>query len=129
LRRCFGFLCQRKLQRALASTLFHNLKFLEGTWDANVQNNAAVKLSGQYTFDRELNGQILARHSTSDSNCSAPANFDCAHADLLYVYHDVRDSELKAIYLDNEGHVIQHNVSTPKPQSVVFLSGAALGSG
>lgn len=101
---------------------FQALKFLEGTWDANVQNNAAVKLSGRYTFGRELNGHILARHSTSDTNCAAPANFDCEHGDLMYVFQDAPGSQLKAIYFDNEGHVIHYNVSTPKSQSVVFLS-------
>jgi hypothetical protein len=101
---------------------FQDLTFLEGTWDANVQNNAAVQLSGRYTFGRELNGHILARHSTSDAKCTAPANFDCAHGDLLYVFQDASGSPLKAIYFDNEGHVIHYNVSTPKPGVAVFLS-------
>jgi hypothetical protein len=101
---------------------FQALKFLEGTWDATVQNNAAVKGSGRYIFGRELDGHILARHSTSDNNCSAPASFDCSHNDLFYVFQDGPNSPLKAIYFDNEGHVIHYDVSTPKPQSVVFLS-------
>jgi hypothetical protein len=57
---------------------FQALQFLEGTWEAIVQNNAAVSGSGRYTFGRELNGHIFARHSTSDKNCSAPASFDCS---------------------------------------------------
>ena len=32
---------------------------------------------------------------------------------------------LQAIYFDNEGHVIHFDVSTPKPNSVVFLSDPA----
>lgn len=105
-----------------ASESFRALSFLEGTWDANVQNNAAVTESGRYTFQRELNGHILARHGTTDPNCKAPANFDCSHSDLLYVYQDDSDSPLKAIYFDNEGHVIHYNVFTPSPTSVVFVS-------
>lgn len=101
---------------------FASLSFLEGTWDAEVRNNASVKASGRYTFARELDGHILARHSTSDSNCKAPANFDCAHGDLLYVFPDLQGSPLKAIYFDNEGHVIHYNVSTSTPTSAVFLS-------
>jgi hypothetical protein len=101
---------------------FASVSFLEGTWDANVQNNASVNLSGRYTFARELDGHILARHSTNDPNCKAPASFDCAHGDLLYVFQDTAGSPLKAIYFDNEGHVIHYNVSTSTPASVMFLS-------
>jgi hypothetical protein len=105
-----------------AADPFKPLAFLEGTWDANVQNNTAVKLSGRYSFHRELDGHILARHSTSDVSCKAPANFDCAHSDLLYVFQDAHGSGLKADYFDNEGHVIHYDVSTPTPASVIFLS-------
>lgn len=105
-----------------AADPFRPLAFLEGTWDANVQNNAAIKLTGRYTFGRELDGHILARHSTTDPNCKAPANFDCAHGDLLYVFQDAPGSTLKADYFDSEGHVIHYDVSTPTPSSVVFLS-------
>ena len=106
---------------------FQALSFLEGTWDANVQNNAAVTLSGRYTFQRELNGHILARHATSDPNCKAPANFDCSHTDLLYVFRDFPGAPLKAIYFDSEGHVIHYDVSTPAPTQVMFLSTSSAG--
>ena len=32
---------------------------------------------------------------------------------------------LKAIYFDNEGHVIHYNVTNPTPTTAVFLSDAA----
>lgn len=98
------------------------LAFLQGTWDANVQNNATVTLSGRYMFDRELDGHVLARHGTNDPNCKAPAAFDCQHGDLLYVFQDASGAPLKAIYFDNEGHVIHYEVSASTPTSVVFLS-------
>jgi hypothetical protein len=41
---------------------------------------------------------------------------------MLYVYLDGPAQQLKAIYFDNEGHVIHYDVSTPTPSSVVFLS-------
>jgi hypothetical protein len=101
---------------------FTPLAFLEGTWNANVRNNAAIKLAGRYSFVRELDGHILARHATNDPTCKAPANFDCAHSDLLYVFQDAPGSALKADYFDNEGHVLHYDVSNPTPTSVVFLS-------
>lgn len=106
----------------IAADPLRSLAFLEGTWDANVQNNAAIKLAGRYTFDRELDGHILARHATNDPGCKAPTSFDCSHSDLLYVFQDVPGSTLKADYFDNEGHVIHYEVSTPTATSVVFLS-------
>ena len=101
---------------------FKPLAFLEGTWDANVQNNAALKLAGRYSFGRELNGHILARNATTDPNCKAPSSFDCAHADLLYIFQEASGSALKADYFDNEGHVIHYDISTPTSTSAVFLS-------
>lgn len=107
---------------ATAADAFKSLAFLEGTWDANVQSNAAIKLAGRYSFNRELDGHLLARHATNDPGCKAPTNFDCSHSDLLYVFQDVPGSALKADYFDNEGHVIHYEVSTPTPTSAVFLS-------
>ncbi len=98
------------------------LSFLEGTWDAKAQGNAGASATGTYTFRRELRNHILARHSDSNSACKGPATFDCEHGDLLYVYEDAPGQPLKAIYFDNEGHVIHYDVSTPHPAMTVFLS-------
>jgi hypothetical protein len=93
------------------------LAFLEGTWGANTELGATS--SGTYTFAKELAGHILARRSVS-ANCNGPAGFNCDHKDLLFIYPD--GEALKAIYFDNEGHVIHYAVSTPSPTTVVFLS-------
>ena len=98
------------------------LGFLEGTWNAKTSGNSEVDSSGTYTFKRELDGHILARHSRTDAGCKGPENFDCEHGDLLYVYAESQGQPLKAIYFDNEGHVIHYDVSTPAPGTVVFLS-------
>ena len=55
----------------------------------------------------------------------APAKFDCSHGDLLYLFQDAAGASLKAIYFDNEGHVIHYTVTTPTPTSAVFLSDPA----
>jgi hypothetical protein len=112
---------------APAHNPFESLSFLEGTWGATVQNSATVSSTGRYTFVRELDGHVMARHGTLDPNCKAPTTFDCAHGDLLYVFQEAPGSELKAIYFDNEGHVIRYDISTPSPTSAVFLSPAGQG--
>ena len=118
---CLPLAAQAPSNAAVADP-FQSLSFLEGTWDANVQNNAAIKVAGGYSFGRELGGHVLARHGTNDPKCKAPASFDCAHSDLLYVFQEAPGSPLKADYFDNEGHVIHYNVSTPAPTSVFFVS-------
>jgi hypothetical protein len=101
---------------------FKALSFLEQNWEANTNGYGGVKSVGTYTFRRELGGHILARRATGDVACKGPAGFDCDHGDLLYVYQDAPSQPLKAIYFDNEGHVIHYDVTVPTATSVVFLS-------
>ncbi len=101
---------------------WQSLHFLEGTWEAKTSAAAGPSASGRYTFIRELGGHVLARHSTSDPNCKGPASFDCAHGDLLYIFQDSPGQPPKAIYFDNEGHVIHYGVSLTAPETVTFLS-------
>jgi hypothetical protein len=104
---------------------FKALSFLVQNWEANTNGYGGVKSIGTYTFRPELGGHVLARRSTSDVACKGPASFDCEHHDVLYVYEEAPGQPLKAIYFDNEGHVIHYDVSTPTPTSVVFLSEAS----
>lgn len=97
------------------------LQFLLGSWEANVVGTNKVQSAGTYSFQPELNGTVLARHSSQDS-CKGPADFNCDHHDLLYVFHSATGDGLQAIYFDNEGHVIRYAVSMPTATSVVFQS-------
>jgi hypothetical protein len=110
-----------------ASDPFKALAFLQGTWEAATQDKAGVHVTGTYTFKPELGGHILGRHITSLTACKGPDTFDCEHSDLLYVFEERPGQPLKAIYFDNEGHVIHYSVSTPDATMVVFLSDASGG--
>lgn len=117
-----GGLYAQRAEQAAGNPL-DALKFLEGTWEAKTPGGTVGPTSaGTYVFRKELDGHILARHSSSDS-CKGPADFDCDHHDLLYVYPEGKS--LKAIYFDGEGHVIHYDVSTPTPTTAVFLSSAS----
>ena len=98
------------------------LSFLQGAWEAKTSGGQGVSAAGSYTFRSELGGHVLARHSLSDAGCKGPEDFDCGHRDLLYIYQDSPGQALKAIYFDNEGHVIHYDVSTPDPATAIFLS-------
>ena len=103
------------------------LAFLEGTWEANTQGGTAgAKGSATYTFQPQLGHHVLARLSGSYADCKGPVTFDCQHSDLLYVYQDAANQPLKAIYFDNEGHVIHYDVSSPEPNVALFLSDASV---
>jgi len=100
-------------------------RFLLGTWGAKTQGGSAgAAAAGTYTFQLELRNHVLARHS-SNAGCKGPADFDCDHGDLLYLYQDAAGQPLKAIYFDNEGHVIHYDVATPAANTVVLVSAAS----
>jgi hypothetical protein len=112
--------------QAQTANPFQQLSFLLGTWEAKTTNNPAITAAGTYTFRAELKGHILARYSAQNSAaCKGPADFDCNHGDLLYIYTDAPGQPLRAIYFDNEGHVIHYNVSAPNSTTAEFLSDAA----
>jgi hypothetical protein len=99
------------------------LSFLEGSWDAKTQGGSAgAQSAGTYVFQLELKGHILARHSNSDPGCKGPTDFNCEHSDYLYVYSDAISKTLKAIYFDNEGHVIHYTVTVPDVTTAEFIS-------
>ncbi len=101
------------------------LAFLEGTWEAKAAGGSAGATSvGTYRFVKELGGHVLARHSRT-ADCKGPADFDCDHGDLLYVFQDAPAQPLQAIYFDNEGHVLHYGVSTPAANRVVFSTDPA----
>lgn len=119
-------LCAASLQAQTpkpASDPFASVSFLVGTWSAQAQGSTGAAATGAYSFGMELGNHVLARHS-STGGCKGPADYDCGHSDLLYVYAEGRG--LKAIFFDNEGHVIHYDVSVPEPNTAVFLSDAAV---
>ena len=65
-----------------------SLAFLEGTWEANAAGSGGAVVLGTYTFRSELKSHVLVRHAGSKSECKGPADFDCNHSDLLYIYED-----------------------------------------
>lgn len=120
---CTTSLCaQNAPDTAPVADPWKSLQFLMGTWEAKTQGGSAGAAgSGTYTFQPELRNHVLARHSSYEG-CKGPADFDCEHGDLLYVYRDAPGQPYKAIYFDNEGHVIHYNVSTPTTTAAIFLS-------
>lgn len=96
---------------------FAPVRFLVGEWKGEGDGRPGQS-TGAATFRFELGGKVLVRHNQADSS---PANGKPAfhHEDLMTVFAE--GGQLKALYLDNEEHVIRYLV-TPVPEGVAFTS-------
>jgi len=75
---------------------------------------------GTFSFKFSLDRKILERtsHSEYPATGSKPK---IVHDDLMIIYLDVDGTHAKAIYFDNEGHIINYSVSY-SDKSVVLTS-------
>jgi hypothetical protein len=96
---------------------FTAVRFLEGEWKGEGDGKPGAS-SGGATFRFELEGRVLVRHSQADYPAAngRPASH---HEDLLTCFSE--GGSLKALYLDNEDHIIRYLVSTV-PEGVAFTS-------
>jgi hypothetical protein len=95
---------------------FDGLSFLLGTWDAVPD---PVSGTGSCTFALDLQGHAIRRTNHADTPAASgrPA---AKHDDLMVIYKD--GATIKADYWDNEDHVIHYVITTPAPNTAVFLS-------
>lgn len=102
------------------------ISFLQGTWGAEIRaGTAGAQGISNYTFKPGLRHHVISRTSAAPATCKGPEDFDCGHSDLLYIYQEGPKQPLKAIYFDNEGHVIHYEVATPQWDTVIFISEAS----
>ena len=75
---------------------------------------------GKFSFQLDLDKHVLVRKATSNYPATdiKPA---IKHSDLMIVYLSKTDVPDKAIYFDNENHVINYTVQMTA-KSIVFLS-------
>lgn len=84
----------------------NDLSFLVGDWVGGGSGQPGQG-AGSFSFTPELQGRVLVRRAHSGYP-ARPGRTATVHDDLLIVYAD----QSKAIYFDNEGHVIHYEVST-----------------
>lgn len=94
---------------------------LVGTWSGEGTGDPGPGTGG-FSFAWDLQEKILVRKSHADY----PATKDrpaFSHQDLMIVYREPDSGLPKAVYFDNEGHVINYAVTaSPDAKSIVFLS-------
>ena len=127
-----GSLCYRRLMMrqlflliafcfsAPAADDWGPVQFLLGRWTAE---GGPAGSAGAFSFLPDLQGKILVRKSFAEYPASAgrPA---LRHDDLTVIYREEGSSRLKALYWDNEGHVITYTVTSTQG-GVVFRSEGA----
>ena len=95
------------------------LRFLAGEW-VGENNGEPGKGTGEFSFHPELDGKAMVRRSFAEfpAQQGRPA---LRHDDLTLVF--VEDGKAKALYVDNEGHVIHYLLTALQgSEGVVFLS-------
>ncbi|WP_291271118.1 hypothetical protein [Geothrix sp.] len=102
--------------------IFSPVRFLVGQWKGEGDGQPG-QATGAATFRFELEGKALVRRSHADY---PPANGRPAthHEDLMTIFAE--GGQLKAIYFDNEGHVIRYT-GAAVPGGVAFTSEPAPG--
>jgi hypothetical protein len=98
-------------------------RFLVGEWTAE-GGGAPGRGMGTFSFHFDLDGRILVRNNRVDY----PATKDrpaFSHQDLMVIYAEGRGTSTRAIYFDNEGHVIHYTAEFSQDRnSWTFLSDA-----
>jgi len=97
--------------------------FLLGEWTWSGGGQPGQATTGRSVFQPDLNGTVLKR-AVHLEYPATPQRAAFSHDDLLYLYHDPSDSSLRAIFFDNENHVIRYTVTVAQ-DSIQFLSDAA----
>lgn len=104
---------------------WENWRFLIGTW-VGEGNGQPGQGSGSFTFAFELDKNILVRknHTEFPASNGRPA---FAHDDLMIMYNGGNGIPLKAIYFDNENHVIHYTVAFSEKS--IILTSEKMGDG
>ncbi len=93
-------------------------KFLLGEWEGGNRGDPGAG-SGTFSFEFDLDDNILVRKShTVFPPTQERAGY--AHDDLIVVYNETT-GEKRAIYFDNEQHVIHYAVTVSQDQNSITL--------
>lgn len=101
------------------------LRFLHGDWSGTGSGKPGEAVSGKTAFGFDLDGNVMVRQNSA-TYAARPGEAKVAfHQDLMVIYRQAGESAFRAIYFDNEGHVIRYVLSFPPGgNSAVFESEA-----
>jgi hypothetical protein len=99
-------------------------RFLAGDWTGDGSGEPG-KGSGGFSFAWDLQEKVLVRRNRSEYP-AAQGRPAVTHEDLMVIYRADKVGPTKAIYFDNEGHVINYAVTISEDgRMLTFLSDSA----
>ena len=94
--------------------------YLLGSWKGEGSGTPGQE-EGTFSFKMDLDKNILVRKSRSEY--PATENKSAAiHNDLMIIYRDATGTPGKAIYFDNEKHIINYAITFPSIKEITFTS-------
>jgi hypothetical protein len=102
------------------------LEFLIGSWSSPVSGQPGQGISGSTTFSYDLDKKVIVRKSRAEFAPEPGKAKGLVHDDLLIIYQQPNESQFRAVYFDNEGHIIHYTLAfLEKQPGVVFESEAS----
>ncbi len=96
-------------------------QFLIGEW-AGEGSGDPGKGTGGFRFQLELQGRVLVRRNRADYP-AAGGRSAFSHDDLMIVYQEPEAKRTRAVYFDNEGHVIHYTAAFSADQKALTFLG------
>ena len=92
---------------------------LLGKWSAEGGGQPGQASAGGFSFDFDLQGKVLVRRNYSEYPATGgkPAS---RHDDLMVIYQEP-DQRTRAVYFDNEGHIIYYSVFLSEDKRTITL--------
>jgi len=97
-----------------------SLQFLIGHWTGEGATADQGSGAGAFSFTPDLQGKVLLRRNFAEYP-KKDGKLAYRHDDLMIIYRDGAAHELRAIYFDNEEHIIHYAIK-PSANTAVFLS-------
>ena len=95
------------------------LQFLVGEWQGQGSGKPGDSTAGGFTYDYDVQKHVLVRKNFAEYASKNERGAE-RHEDLMVIYPE--NGALRAMFWDNEGHVIRYLVTTPAANLVVFTS-------
>ena len=119
-------LCQSVFAQQSAPALnLDSLKFLLGNW-AGEGTTGSAPGTGYCSFESGLQSKVIVRKNHAEYPATS-GHAAIVHDDLMIIYLDSAQRQIRAFYTDNEGHTINYTV-TASDGSAVFLSDTEAGA-
>lgn len=101
--------------------------FLIGHWSGIGSGKPGEAVPGSSVFSFELDKSIIMRKNRVQSEPVPGQTTGRVHEDLLFIYRQTGEENFRAIYFDNEKHVINYTVTFPDKQPSVVFENVATG--